>query len=135
MEFKVGDVVHLSPASIGTTGPQSIGISALTKSGDIHKVTTRLITSMFEGGNKNFEVEGNAYLQFKSNQQTKRLQDRSLQDTEAGESFFTMQVQMKKKVIPTKGSSSSNSGVVLLSVVGGCLTLAVAFVILKKMEK
>jgi len=135
MEFKVGDVVHLSPVSIGTTGPQSNELSVLTKSGDIHKVKTRLITSMFEGGNKSFEVVGNAYLQFKSNQQIKRLRDRSLQDTDAGESFFSMQVQMKKEALPAKvfPSSSSNSGVVSLFVVGGCLILVV--VTLNKMKK
>jgi len=127
MEFQQGTNVVYTPVTIGDDGPTSGNRTIVQKVDPTYRVTSRLITALFDGGATSFVVAGNAYLEFK---ESTRLRGRSLEGTHAGEAFFAMEVQFKKNDPPANGSKS---GLVLLSL--SLLVVSAALVMLKKMKK
>jgi len=131
MEFQQGTDVVYTPVTIGDDGPTSGYRTIIQKVDPTYRVTSRLVTALFDGGATSFVVAGNAYLEFRESQQ--RLRGRSLEDTHAGEGFFAMEVQFKKSDPPANGSKSGLSGLVLLSL--SLLVVSAALVMLKKLKK
>jgi len=131
MEFKQGDSVRYRPVGIGTEGPEASTLAMVQDVDSHYKVTSRLVTALFDEGTDEFVIVGNAYLEFK---QSRRLNGRSLQGSYGGESYFSMEVQFDKEAAPAVAVAPTDrkSLRISLSVGLACLVLSVAFVFLKK---
>jgi len=128
--------------TMGNDGPEKSFLSAVFYSGDQIRVVSRLLTELFMAEEKSFNVEGNAHLAFFNGTKTERhlantraSRNRSLQDVSDGDvSPFSMTVLLESSTDfgrrPPYHDSSFHFRIV--SGVGGCLVLAIAFILYKK---
>eukprot|EP00588_Corethron_pennatum_P013208 CAMPEP_0194266898 /NCGR_PEP_ID=MMETSP0169-20130528/1635_1 /TAXON_ID=218684 /ORGANISM="Corethron pennatum, Strain L29A3" /LENGTH=702 /DNA_ID=CAMNT_0039007673 /DNA_START=135 /DNA_END=2243 /DNA_ORIENTATION=- len=117
------------------------GLSYIEGNGDRFLVTSRLITALFEGGEDSFDVVGNAWLQFKT-RRLKKVQNSSLRSmqenpigTDAGESQFKMNIKTAKADGKVSSTNSDSTNGVMVTVVGGLVTLSILLALFKKMKK
>mmetsp|Transcript_42787 Transcript_42787/g.84067 ORF Transcript_42787/g.84067 Transcript_42787/m.84067 type:complete len:373 (+) Transcript_42787:212-1330(+) len=128
--------------TMGNDGPETSFLSAVFHSGDEVRVVSRLLTDLFMAEEKSFNVEGNAHLTFENRTKTERhlantgaSSNRSLQDVADGDvSPFSMTVLLEQSTEfgtrPPYHDPSFHFRIV--SGVGGCLVLSIAFILYKK---
>jgi len=142
MKFEQGQQTTHTAVRITDEGPfATAGLSYIGGNEDRYLVASRLITALFEGGKDSFDVVGNALLQFKT-RRLKKVQDsnlRSMQEnaigTDAGESQFKMNIKTAKADGKVSSTNSDSTNGVMVTVVGGLVTLSIMLVLFKKMKK
>jgi len=141
MEFKQGDNVLFTPVSIGSSGPLTTSLSGISTDGERFRVFSRVITALFDTGESYFDVEGNAYLEFSTNdlRHLRNKKKRSLQNspgqTSPGESTFKMEIGLEKTPVQENVVGSKTYGATLINALVGLLVSFVGIVIFKKMKK
>eukprot|EP00588_Corethron_pennatum_P008983 CAMPEP_0194265538 /NCGR_PEP_ID=MMETSP0169-20130528/744_1 /TAXON_ID=218684 /ORGANISM="Corethron pennatum, Strain L29A3" /LENGTH=631 /DNA_ID=CAMNT_0039006021 /DNA_START=208 /DNA_END=2100 /DNA_ORIENTATION=+ len=131
MKFVQDSSVKYTAVTLGSNGPEQNPLSQIQKSGQIYRVASRLIPSLFEESSNSFNVKGNAYLSFKSEE--RRLTTihisslRSAQDVTsggtAGEGQFEMNVKLKKRTVVGIKNTTNYSAAVVFAVGGFALFL------------
>lgn len=102
-----------------------------SKPSQIHRVASRIVSNLFEGGSNNFVVQGNAFLSFRTGRHL-----RSVQETDqAGEASFKMGVSLIKgmAIATTRGAYNTNGGDALYAV-EGLLVLTIGVILFKKLK-
>eukprot|EP00588_Corethron_pennatum_P001938 CAMPEP_0194298296 /NCGR_PEP_ID=MMETSP0169-20130528/60087_1 /TAXON_ID=218684 /ORGANISM="Corethron pennatum, Strain L29A3" /LENGTH=611 /DNA_ID=CAMNT_0039048267 /DNA_START=41 /DNA_END=1876 /DNA_ORIENTATION=+ len=138
MEFIQDGRVQYTPASIGDDNKPNPGkISQLFQDSQTHKVVSRLVSALFEGG-PSFNVTGVANLQFKTerrhlvSKENNRL--RSGQEylgEQATKTPFTLDLMLSKR-IEVINDIETRAPEVILSLVGAATTLLIGIFIFKK---
>eukprot|EP00588_Corethron_pennatum_P009311 CAMPEP_0194274386 /NCGR_PEP_ID=MMETSP0169-20130528/7473_1 /TAXON_ID=218684 /ORGANISM="Corethron pennatum, Strain L29A3" /LENGTH=741 /DNA_ID=CAMNT_0039017555 /DNA_START=77 /DNA_END=2302 /DNA_ORIENTATION=- len=132
-------VIFTAVTRVGTT-TQGTALSAISGSGtqsSPYRVTSRLVTALFENGNT-FDVKGDAYMEFTTSRRNKirrletRQEDRFLQDgSDAGQAPFGMEVFLSQQNMIYKSSAPA---LVSMVVIGGGFVLLIT-VLFKKLSK
>ena len=142
MNFEQGQQTTYTAVINTDDGPfATTGLSFIGGNGDRFLVTSRLITALFEGGEDSFDVVGNAWLQFKT-RRLKKVQNSNLRSmeenpigTDAGESQFKMNIKTAKADGKVSSKNSDSTSGVMVTVVGGLVTLSIMLVLFQKMKK
>jgi len=142
MKFKQGQQTTYTAVRITDEGSfATAGLSSIKGNEEKYLVASRLITALFEGGKDSFDVVGNVLLRFKTRRLKKEQNSnlRSMQEnpigTDAGESLFRMNVKIAKADSKVSSKNSDSISGVMVTVVGGLVTLSIVLVFFKKMKK
>jgi len=137
MEFvQYGNVIYKA-ADFGPTEPLEGSLSQIIPSGQTYKVTSRVVTEIFEGGTS-FNVTGVAYLEFKSRRLLASVGKQGLRgiqglDTSETETPFSLNLEIKKTKERAGNDMARGNLSVTFTAAVAAVVLALVFVIRKKL--
>jgi len=138
MNFVQNERVVYRAAEIGSSGEPTEGsLSQISSSEQTYKVTSRVVTEIFEGG-PSFNVTGVAYLEFKSRRLLASVGKQGLRgiqglDTSETEAPFSLNLEIKKTKERAGNDVARGNLSVTLTAAVAAVVLALVFVIRKKL--
>jgi len=137
MDFVQNKNVVYKAADFGTTEPLKGSLSQISTLGQTYKVTSRVVTEIFEGGTS-FNVTGVAYLEFKSRRLLASVGKQGLRgiqglDTSETETPFSLNLEIKKTKERAGNDMARGNLSVTFTAAVAAVVLALVFVIRKKL--
>jgi len=137
MYFVQGTTVFDPPVvTIGLKGPISSSLSSVLKDKQTYKVTSRVVTALFDGGSS-FNITGNAYMVFNDGNRGLAKASKVLRSVQtsstnlAGKSSFAMDVEITK--FNGARADDTNSLMTTLAGIGATLVVVIGFTLFKKL--
>eukprot|EP00587_Corethron_hystrix_P002827 CAMPEP_0113302584 /NCGR_PEP_ID=MMETSP0010_2-20120614/3350_1 /TAXON_ID=216773 ORGANISM="Corethron hystrix, Strain 308" /NCGR_SAMPLE_ID=MMETSP0010_2 /ASSEMBLY_ACC=CAM_ASM_000155 /LENGTH=732 /DNA_ID=CAMNT_0000156427 /DNA_START=541 /DNA_END=2739 /DNA_ORIENTATION=- /assembly_acc=CAM_ASM_000155 len=138
MKFEQSGKKVLTAVYSGFIGPENGELSTIVGDGSRYTVASRLVSKLFQNSSKNFNITGNAYLEYVRNERKERrlVPIQSPLNRHLGESAgkTTYKVEISFNSLSFFGMNKQNT-IILFSIIAVCILAAVASILLIKLMK